>query len=84
MTSSVAGGTYASVNWEGTSMAAPHISGLYAAYKAAVPGAPAASVVADASAWFLSNASINVPVNVAPTGAVPQIVNWQRVRLPNF
>ena len=84
VTSSVVGGTYGSVNWAGTSMAAPHIAGLYAAYKAAVPGAAAAAVVADASAWFVANTSVNVLVNVAPVGAVVQNVNWQRVRLPNF
>jgi subtilisin family serine protease len=61
----------------GTSMAAPHVAGVYAAVKAAVPGIS----VPDVSAWIASNASI--PVNVtlaAPYGTQ----TFPRVRLPNF
>lgn len=65
------------VKSKGTSMAAPHVAGLYAAVKAAVPGIS----VADISAWVASSASIPISVTLAaPLG----VQTFRRVRLPNF
>lgn len=59
---------------EGTSMAAPHVAGLYALVKAAVPGAS----WADITNWITANA---IPVNF-----VPGFSNgtFKRVYLPNL
>ncbi|MFZ2404108.1 MAG: S8 family serine peptidase [Methylobacter sp.] len=53
--SNIGGGTVSPAC--GTSAAAPHVAGLYAAIKAAAPGIS----VADASAWILAN-GVAVPV----------------------
>ncbi len=82
--SSVIGGNFSGVGFAGTSMAAPHISGLYAAFKAAVPNATALTVVADATAWFQANAGVTTFINVAPSGAAEQFFPMLRVRMPNF
>jgi hypothetical protein len=61
----------------GTSQAAPHAAGVYAAIKAAIPGIS----VADATAWIITTGSIPVTYNL------PAPVNTQtyrRIRIPNF
>lgn len=50
----------------GTSMAAPHIAGLYAVLKAIVPGIP----VNDISSWIKNNAADPVSYDLCP-GAAP-------------
>lgn len=64
----------------GTSMAAPHVAGLYAAIKAGIPGVS----VDGATAWIRSNAAQPLaPVN-ACNGAVPCVQStYSRIRLPN-
>lgn len=69
--SSIPGGAYVSLN--GTSMAAPHMAGLYALGKAIVPGWS----VADLTAFFVANALVAGPTVVLPNGPV----SFQRVRL---
>lgn len=66
----------------GTSQAAPHVAGLYALVKAAVPGI----AVNDVSNWILANASQPLaPVCVGVTPCVPaDTVTFRRIRLPNF
>ena len=60
---------------QGTSQAVPHVAGVYAAIKAAIPGIS----VADATAWIVSSGSIRVPVNL------PGFVqNFPRIRIPDF
>ena len=65
----------ATLRLQGTSQAAPHVAGVYAAIKAAVPGIS----VADATAWIVSSGSINVPVNLPGS-----IQNFPRIRIPDF
>jgi hypothetical protein len=60
----------------GTSQAAPHIAGLYAAVKAAVPGISVNGV----SDWIRYNASIPLSVQLSSTTTV----QFNRVRLPNL
>jgi len=61
----------------GTSQATPHVTGIYAVVKAAVPGIS----VADATAWIVTSGSINVTFNLpAPVG----IQNFRRIAIPNF
>lgn len=55
----------------GTSIAAPHVAGLYAVVKAAVPGIS----VADVTAWVQANA---VPITV------PGYTTLKRIRVPNL
>jgi subtilisin family serine protease len=55
----------------GTSQAAPHVSGVYAAIKAAVPGIS----VADATDWIVNTGSIPVTVDTK---------TYRRIRIPNF
>lgn len=57
----------------GTSQAAPHVSGLYAAIKAAVPGI----TLADATGWIVNTSSI--PVTDPGTG-----ISYRRIKIPNF
>jgi subtilisin family serine protease len=59
----------------GTSMAAPHVSGMLAAYKAANPLAS----VADGVAWILTTGSIDVTVPLGPT-QMP--TTFRRIRYP--
>jgi hypothetical protein len=69
--------TTATKQLQGTSQAAPHTAGVYAAIKAAVPGIS----VADATAWIVTTGSIPVTYNL------PAPVNTQtyrRIRIPNF
>lgn len=69
--------TLVTVAKSGTSQAAPHVSGLYAAIKAATPG----TSVANATAWIMTTSSIPVTINLpAPVGN--QV--FRRVRAPNF
>ncbi|MBF6649106.1 S8 family serine peptidase [Methylobacter sp. BlB1] len=69
--------TTATKQLQGTSQAAPHAAGVYAAIKAAIPGIS----VADATAWIITTGSIPVTYNL------PAPVNTQtyrRIRIPNF
>ncbi|MCB1976873.1 MAG: S8 family serine peptidase, partial [Nitrosomonas sp.] len=59
----------------GTSQAAPHVAGMYAAVKAASPGVS----VADITAWVVSTGSIPVTVNL-PAPAGNQV--FRRVKVP--
>lgn len=63
--------TTATINSGGTSMAAPHVAGFYAAIKAAAPGISNA----DATGWIYAN------------GSVPILANgyqYRRIKAPNF
>jgi len=62
--------------FSGTSMAAPHVSGMLAGVKAASPGAS----VADCVAWVLSTGSIEVDVPLNPPSA--QTTPFRRIRYP--
>lgn len=56
---------------QGTSVSAPHVSGLYAAIKAAVPGI----TVAQATEWIMANATKNIDTGLGyslPSIFVPQ------------
>jgi subtilisin family serine protease len=66
--------TTATKRMQGTSQAAPHAAGIYAAIKAAVPGIS----VADATAWIVSTASIPVTYNLPTIGTQ----TYRRIRLP--
>lgn len=67
---------FETVGIAGTSQASPHIAGLYAMIKAAVPGI----TVADASAWIIGTASFDVTYNLGyPAGTH----TFRRVKLPN-
>ena len=60
----------------GTSQATPHVAGLYALIKSAVPGIS----VNDASNWIQANASTTLPsTDINGRGVI-----FRRVRLPNF
>ncbi|SDY68108.1 S8 family peptidase [Nitrosomonas halophila] len=61
--------------WEGTSMAAPHVAGVYAGIKAADPTGP---TVAAVTAYIVSTGSIPVTVNLPGVGNE----TFRRVRLP--
>lgn len=79
ITSSVPGITNVSFALTGTSMAAPHISGVYALAKSID-----STVSVDGwNAWLTQNASISVPITVAPFVNGPTLTeNWPRLRLP--
>ena len=64
----------------GTSQATPHVTGIYAAIKAANPGGIS---VANATAWIVSTGSIPVPVTVKKDG-IDITETFRRIRLPNF
>ncbi|MDD2762176.1 MAG: S8 family serine peptidase [Methylomonas sp.] len=67
--------TTATLQLQGTSQAAPHVAGFYAAIKAAVPGIS----VADATAWIVTSASFAVTYNLgSPTGTQ----TYRRLRMP--
>ncbi|WMJ08620.1 S8 family serine peptidase [Nitrosomonas sp. sh817] len=68
--------TIATVPISGTSMAAPHVAGFYAAIKAATPG----TSVANATAWIVTTGSIPVTINLPGVGNQ----TFRRVRAPNF
>lgn len=68
--------TLVTVAKSGTSQAAPHVSGLYAAIKAATPG----TSVANATAWIMTTGSIPVTINLPGVGNQ----TFRRVRAPNF
>lgn len=63
--------TTATKQMQGTSQAAPHAAGVYAAIKAAIPGIS----VADATAWIVTTGSIPVTVDTK---------TYRRIRIPNF
>ena len=63
--------------FQGTSQAAPQITGLYALAKGVVPS----WTVQQVGDWFFTNAAVAVPITVTSGGAQQQ-VNWFRVRLP--
>lgn len=67
--------TTGTAQYSGTSYAAPHVSGFYAAVKAASPGAS----VADVTAWVVTTDSIPVTVNLPGVGN--QI--FRRIKAPN-
>jgi subtilisin family serine protease len=70
--------TTSTVSFRGTSQAAPHAAGVYAAIKAANP---AGISVADATAWIVSTGSIPVTYNLPlPVG----IQTYRRIRIPNL
>lgn len=76
----VNGLTQATAGLAGTSQAAPHVAGLYALVKAAVPGIS----VDDVSNWIQANASL--PLSGVCLGSTPctDPVAFRRIRLPNF
>lgn len=66
--------------YSGTSQAAPHVAGLYAAIKAGIPGIS----VDGATAWIRSNAAQPLAPVSACNGAVPCVQStYSRIRLPN-
>lgn len=65
----------ATLKLQGTSQAAPHVAGIYAAIKAAIPGIS----VADATAWIVSSGSVSVRVNVPGS-----IQSFPRINIPHF
>ena len=67
--------TTATRDTNGTSMAAPHVAGLYAATKAAVPGIS----VNDATAWIAGSGSIPVQVSLPGSGDTQ---TYRRIRVP--
>lgn len=82
VTSSI-NGTVAANGWmtstggmSGTSQATPHVAGLYALVKAAVPGI----AVNDISNWIQANGTVPLP----PTTVSGASVVFRRLRLPNF
>ena len=79
----VNGFTQATGPIEGTSQAAPHVAGLYALIKAAIPGIS----VDGASEWIRLNASQPI-APVCISSSLPctssQNVTFSRIRLPNF
>lgn len=81
VTSSVPGITNVSMSLSGTSMAAPHISGVYALAKSID-----STISVDGwNAWLTQNASINVPIPVADNTYPNTPIfteNWPRLRLP--
>jgi subtilisin family serine protease len=77
VTSADRASTVATFAMRGTSQATPHLSGVYAAIKAGVPGIS----VADATAWITTTGSIGVTyVLPAPTGTQ----SYRRLRIPAF
>ena len=63
--------------YSGTSQATPHVAGIYAALKAAVPGIS----VADSTAWIVTTGSIGFTYTLpAPTGRQ----TYRRINMPNF
>lgn len=69
--SSVSISSTATMAIQGTSMAAPHVSGLYAAIKAAIPGV----TVANATDWINTQGSVSVTAHG---------YTFRRIHLPNF
>lgn len=63
----------------GTSMAAPHVSGLYAMYKSADPTATVDTI----SNWILNNASLQM-AGICIGSPNCAFTNFRRIRLPNF
>lgn len=70
--------TTSTMTMQGTSQAAPHVSGLYAAIKAANPGGIS---VGDATAWITSTGSIPVTY-ILPSPVGTQ--TYRRIRVPNL
>jgi subtilisin family serine protease len=66
--------TTSTASWAGTSMAAPHVAGVYAGIKAANPSGIS---VADVTAWIVGTGNIPVTVNL-PGGNE----TFRRVRIP--
>jgi subtilisin family serine protease len=75
VTSADRASTIATFAMRGTSQATPHLSGVYAAVKAGVPGIS----VADATAWIATTGSIGVTYTLpAPTGTQ----SYRRLHIP--
>ncbi|MBA2672728.1 S8 family serine peptidase [Ramlibacter sp.] len=71
------GGNTKTLEIQGTSQAAPHVAGLYAAVKATNP----IMSVADATAWIVGTGSFPVTYALpAPTGTQ----TYRRIKVPNF
>lgn len=73
----------------GTSMAAPHVSGLYALVKAGFKKLDIKKIdgvtphdLQDVEAWIINRASTPIPFNIAPPGQPADIRTYRRVRLP--
>lgn len=71
--SSVVGSAY--FGFSGTSFAAPHIAGAYAVGKGVNPAAS----VAAWTAWFQTNAAVDVPITTTSPAAS---FNIKRIRIP--
>lgn len=70
----------------GTSQAAPHVTGIYAAIKSANSAQPNGISVDAMSEWIRGSASVGVPVSLCSGGPCPpsDTVTFRRIRLPNF
>jgi Subtilase family len=64
--------------YQGTSLAAPHIAGFYAALKAALPGMG----IHEISQGIYNNASVNVTFNLCITATSCRIATYKRPRWP--
>jgi subtilisin family serine protease len=73
--SSVHTGVLALNGFQGTSQAAPHVAGIYAAIKAAMPG----STVAGATAWLNSTGSVQVNLDLGTPNGVQA---FRRLQMP--
>lgn len=75
-------GTASYSGLQGTSQAAPHVTGIYAAVKAGIPGVTVDGV----SEWIRGNARVQVLISMCVIGpCVPSdTVNYDRIRIPNL
>ncbi len=65
----------ATIGMQGTSQATPHVAGVYALLKEAVPGI----TVADASAWIISTGSVALTLNL---GSPHGNITFRRLEMP--